>query len=104
MVNFSLVSTAGHQLSVIGENIQTIAGIMSTGNTADVYETILFDNIAHVQMITMELMKLVSEYNEDEDGVFASGELNDTLKEELKEEILEEIGDDEETQDQEEDE
>ena len=101
MVNFSLVATAGHQLSVIGENIQTISGIMSTGNSTDVYETILFDNIAHVQMITMERS---SAHNKHEYGVLARGELNHTQNEQLKEEILEEIGDDEETQDQEEDE
>lgn len=66
----------------------------------DLSEDMLLDELHHVQMITIELTKLIagSDDNADGDGsVFAEGELNDNLGEKDAEDVkVEEPGEDEE--------
>lgn len=85
MKNAYAISSLAQQLGKVGEKISSLAmGAQDAEQAApelgDVYQGMLFDEIEHVQILALELTKLVmqasEEANTDEGGsVFAAGDL-----------------------------
>lgn len=91
MKNAYAISSLARQLSKVGEKVDSLAmGIQDTEQNAqgvsEVYQGLLMDEIEHVQILTLELTRLVAESStdavnaDDADGsVFAEGDLQDDL-------------------------
>lgn len=90
MKNAYAISSLARQLCKVGEKMDSLAmGVQDTEQNApdvsEVYQGLLMDEVEHVQILTLELTKLVTEStgdsaNVDEgDGgsVFAAGDLTD---------------------------
>lgn len=86
MKNAYAISSLARQLGKASEKLDSLAmGVQDTEQNApgvsEVYQGLLLDEIEHVQILTLELTKLVTastdEANADEDGgsAFAAGDL-----------------------------
>jgi len=86
--NAYAISSLARQLGKVSEKIDSLVmGVQDTEQNApdvsEVYQGLLLDEVEHVQILTLELTKLVAmsadeEANTDEGGgsAFAAGELN----------------------------
>lgn len=84
MKNAYTISSLADQLGKVADQIQSLAMIAqeaenNAGSVVGVFEEMLLDEVEHVQIVALELTKLIvpTEENADEGdaGVFAAGEL-----------------------------
>lgn len=84
MKNAYTISSLAAQLGKVADQIQSLAMCAqeaenNDGSIAGVYEDMLLDEVEHVQVIALELTRLIAPENENADegdaGVFAEGEL-----------------------------
>ena len=88
MKNAYAISSLAHQFSKVSEKIDSLAvGVQDTEQNApdvsEVYQGLLMDEIEHLQILTLEITKLVTESTDDAanadegDGgsAFAAGDL-----------------------------
>ena len=87
MLNVNGISHATRSLCASGEKLNGLAMAVVTadkmsGSLKDAFETMLYDELEHIQMMTLELTKLCTDLNADEaeGSVFAEGDLTDAKK------------------------
>lgn len=89
MKNAYAICSLARQLCKVGEKIDSLASDIQgseqdANGVSELFQNLLVDEIEHVQILTLELTKLVTEStgeatNADEGGAFAEGELQDDL-------------------------
>lgn len=85
MKNAYGISSLARQLKVVAEKLDSLAmGVQDVEQSApdltDVYQSLLVDEVEHVQILTLEITKAVVEASEehaDDGSVFGPGELTD---------------------------
>lgn len=85
MKNAYAISSLAHQLKAVAEKLETLSmGAQEmeqqSSDLSDVYQSLLVDEVEHVQILTLEITKAVVEASEehaDDGSVFGPGELTD---------------------------
>jgi len=73
------VSDSSDKICMIVEALEGMSPVQSVN---DLYEVMLFDELNHVQMITLEMTKMLTgSENADGETAFSEGELTDVLGE-----------------------
>lgn len=88
MKNANAISSIARQLKVVADKLDSLAmGVQDVEQNASdltcVYQSLLLDEVEHVQILTLEMTKAVveatyeSSENSDDSSVFGPGELTD---------------------------
>ncbi len=88
MKNAYAISSLAHQLKAVAEKLESLSmGAQEmeqqSSDLSDVYQSLLVDEVEHVQILTLEITKAVVEASEqgeehaDDGSVFGPGELTD---------------------------
>lgn len=87
----SAISRSSDSIAAFANIDDAYAGDEELG---ELYEDMILDELRHVQLITLELTKLMTEDTNMDDsdaGVFAEGELNSVIGKKEKDESLEDL-------------
>lgn len=77
------ISSVSRQLKMSCEKIDSLAdGVKNSPQLEEVYDSLMLDEVKHVQILALELTKLVANEGRADEGVFAEGDLNSTPGEE----------------------
>ena len=86
-MNSTVVISIGNQISETSKRISSLAVSLDEikdifPEAHDQYESILLDEVAHLQVLTLQMTELVTEEDGNaDDSVFAEGELNSVVGE-----------------------